>query len=185
MTASDLRVGSTFELDGNVYQVVEKQHVSQPRLAAIIRTTLKNIETGQVQERRFGPGEVLQEARLEHREMQYLYHDDGLYYFMDTTTYEQVVVDYATIQNEIGYVKENDVVMLHLCRDKVISLTPQNFVELEIIDTEPASSSSDSKTTYKPAKVETGITVKVPSFIGNHEIIRIDTRTGEYSGRIK
>lgn len=185
MVASDLKVGSTFELDGNVYQVVEKQHVSQPRLAAIIRTTLRNIETGQVQERRFGPGDNLVETRLEHKEMQYIYHDDELYYFMDSSTYEQIPVDYSTIKDQIGYIKENDMVTVHMCREKVISITPSNFVELEIVETDPASPSSDGKTSYKNAKLETGITIKVPTFIDNHEKIRIDTRTGEYSSRVK
>ena len=185
MVAKDFRNGSTFEMDGQVWQVVWFQHVSQPRLAAVIRTTLKNVETGQVIERRFGPGDVFSDARVDKKEMQYLYHEDNLYYFMDMETYDQLPVNYDSIKDTIGYVKENEVVQVNSVKGKVIAVVPPIFVELKIVDTLPGVNDSSDRTNYKDAKVETGIKIKVPEFCNNGDVIKIDTRTGEYVSRVK
>ncbi len=185
MVAKDFKNGSTFEMDGAVWKVIWFQHVARPRLAPLINTSLKNVETGQMIEKKFNPGDVVKDASVTKREMQYLYHDDNLYYFMDNETYDQLCVNYDNIKETVGYVKENEMVVLQFVKEKVIALIPPTFVELAITDTLPGVNDSSDRTNYKDATVETGIKVKVPEFCNNGDIVKIDTRTGEYVSRVK
>ncbi len=185
MNITDLKIGNTFEMDGKLYTVVEYQHVSRPRLAALIRTKIKNIETGQVLEKNFSPSETVGEAFIEQKKMQYSYEDGGLYYFMDVETYDQLPLDYEMVKDVLKYITEETIVTMNFVKDKLISVTPPLFVDLTIVECEPAVAGDTSRTAYKPAKVETGLIVKVPLFVNNGEKIRIDTRTGEYMERVK
>ncbi len=185
MQSSDLKVGSVFEMGGAIYTAVECQHIQQPRLASFIRAKIKNIETGQVLEKRFTTSERLGDVVIERKEMQYLYNDGGLYYFMDTETYEQIPLDYDVVKNTLQYIVENMMVKLSYANGKIISIEPPLFVDLRIVECEPAVAGDTAKSAYKPAKVESGLLVKVPLFVNNGELIRVDTRTGEYVERVK
>lgn len=184
MDISDLKVGNTFEMEGSIYTVVEIEHKQQPRLAAVIRGRLRNVETGQVIEKRFGAGDKIGNAYLEKKDMQYLYKDDNLYYFMDTETYDQIVVDEAKVKDVIGYIKEGGVVSVHTALERIVAVVPPVFVELKIVECDPAVAGDSVKSSGKPAVMETGLEVKVPLFISNGEIIKIDTRTGDYVERV-
>lgn len=185
MLASDLRINSTFEMDGHIFTVVEIQHVQQPRLAAFIRAKIKNVETGQVLEKRFNTGDKLGEAFVERKEMQYLYKDGNLYYFMDLETYDQMPLDESVVEDAMKYVKENGAVYISFALNRVIAVTPPLFVDLKIVNCEPGVAGDTAKSAYKPAELETGLVVRVPLFVNNEETIRIDTRTGEYVERVK
>lgn len=184
MVAADIKKGSTFEKDGNIYVVVDFQHHSQPRLAAFIKVRLKNIETGQVLETRMSPTDRLNDVVIEKKEMQYLYNDGGIYYFMDTETYEQLPINKEDCEDALNYITENMTATIKSCKGKIISVEPPLFVDLEIVECEPAVAGDTNKNASKPAKVETGFELRVPLFVNNHERIRIDTRTGEYMERI-
>ncbi|MBQ0017317.1 MAG: elongation factor P [Clostridiales bacterium] len=184
MTTGDLKIGSTFMMDGNVYVVVEWQHVCQPRLAAFIRGRIKNVETGAVLERNFKTNEKVDEAIIEKKEMQYLYNDGDLYYFMDKETFDQVPLNKADCEDALKYIVENMDATINYCNGRVISVTPPLFVELKIVECEPAVQGDTSKSAMKPAKLETGLEIKVPLFVNNEETVRVDTRTGEYMERV-
>lgn len=184
MNSNDIKVGSTFEWEGNIYVAVEWQHVCQPRLAAFIRGRIKNIETGQVLERNFRNGDKFGDAVIEKIDMQYLYNDNGIYYFMNKDNYEQLPINKDMCEEALKYIMENDDATVSFCNGKVISVTPPMFVTLKIVDCEPAVAGDTTKTALKPATLETGIVVKVPLFVNNGETIRIDTRTGEYMERV-
>lgn len=184
MQASDLRINTTFEMDGHIYTVMEYQHVQQPRLAAFIRAKIKNVETGQVVEKRFNTGDKLGDAFVDKKEMQYLYKDAGLYYFMDLETYEQFPLDEEVVADTMKFVKDNGTVTIAKALGRVISVTPPLFVELKIVECEPAVAGDSAKSAYKPATMETGLLVKVPLFIDNGETIKVDTRTGDYVERV-
>lgn len=184
MIAGDFRKGSTFQMDGKLYYVVDFQHHMQPRLAAFVRAKIKNIETGQVLEQRFNIGDKVDEIQVEKKEMQYLYSDGELYYFMDTETYEQIPLDKSIVEDALQYVMENGIVSVKKVKDKIISVEPPLFVDLEIVECEPGIAGDTTKNTTKPAKLETGLWIKVPLFVNNHEKVRVDTRTGEYMERI-
>ena len=182
--AGDLRNGTTFELDSNVFRVVEFQHVKPGKGAAFVRTKLKNVITGAVLERTFNPSEKLQGAEIEKRVMQYLYNDGTLYYFMDNTTYEQITLNEEQIGDALKYIKENmDVTMLSF-KGNVFNVEPPMFVELEVTYTEPGFSGNTTTTSGKPATLENGLEISVPLFIEIGDIIKIDTRTGLYMERI-
>ena len=182
--AGDLRNGTTFELDSNVFRVVEFQHVKPGKGAAFVRTKLKNVITGAVLERTFNPSEKLQGAEIEKRVMQYLYNDGTLYYFMDNTTYEQIPLNEEQIGDALKYIKENmDVTMLSF-KGSVFNVEPPMFVELEVTYTEPGFSGNTTTTSGKPATLENGLEISVPLFIEIGDIIKIDTRTGLYMERI-
>ncbi len=183
MQASELRSGSTFEMDGAIYTVVEYQHVQRPRLAAMIKAKIKNVETGQVFERRFNIGDTLGDVFIEKKEMQYLYSDGNLYYFMDVETYDQMPLDKEIVEDAIKYVKEGGNLTIHFALGRVVAVVPPLFVTLKIVNCEPAVAGDTAKNTLKPAELETGLVVKVPLFIGNEETIKVDTRTGEYVER--
>ncbi len=184
MFANDFRINSTFEMDGNIYVVVESQHIQQPRLAAFVRAKIKNVETGQVLEKRFNTGDRFGDVVIEKKEMQYLYKDDSLYYFMDTTTYEQIPLNEEIVADAMKYVKENGIVTIHYGLGRVIGVFPPLFVDLKIVKCDPGVAGDTAKSAYKPAIMETGLMVRVPLFINNDDTIRVDTRTGDYLERV-
>ncbi len=182
--AGDLRNGTTFELDNSVYRVVEFQHVKPGKGAAFVRTKIKNVITGAVLERTFNPSEKLQGAEIEKREMQYLYNDGDLYYFMDNETYEQLPLNADQLGDSLKYIKENMNVKILSFKEKVFAVEPPMFVELEVTYTEPGFAGNTTTTSGKPATLENGLEISVPMFINIGDIIKIDTRTGEYMERV-
>ena len=185
ISAGDFRNGITIELDNNVYQIIEFQHVKPGKGAAFVRTKLRNVITGAVTERTFSPTDKFENAYVERKEMQYLYNDGDLYYFMDTETYEQEPVSKETLGDDFRFVKEEMMCKILSYKGKVFAVEPPMFVELEIIETDPGFKGNTATNTLKPATVETGAEVKVPLFIDQGEKIKIDTRTGEYLARAK
>lgn len=183
MTASEFRKGVTIEWDGGVWNVVDFQHVKPGKGAAFVRTKIKNIMTGAVVERSFNPTDKMPRAIVETKEMQYVYADGDLYYFMDLETYEQVPLNKESVEDAIPFVKESTNVTVRFFKGSAFSVTAPNFVELEVTDTEPGFKGDTASNTYKPATVETGYTLQVPLFINIGDRIRIDTRVGEYMER--
>ena len=182
--AGDFRKGVTFEFEGNVYTIVDFLHVKPGKGSAFVRTKMKNVVTGQVLERTFNPTERVEEARIERKEMQYLYNEDGIYYFMDMETYDQIPLNYDQVQEAMKYVIENMMVSIQFYKGKAFSVLPPMFVELNIVECEPGVQGDTSKAGTKPATLETGLVIQVPLFVNNGERIRIDTRTGEYMERV-
>ena len=182
--AGDLRNGTTFELDNNVFRVVEFQHVKPGKGAAFVRVKMKNVITGAVLERTFNPSEKLQGAEIEKKDMQYLYNDGELYYFMDNNTYDQLPLNEEQIGDALKYIKENMNVTMLAFKGKVFAVEPPMFVELEVTYTEPGFSGNTTTTSGKPATLENGLEISVPLFVEIGDKIRIDTRTGEYMERI-
>ena len=182
--AGDVRNGTTFEMDGSVYKVVEFQHVKPGKGAAFVRTKLKNVINGSVLEKTFNPSEKLQGAEIEKRDMQYLYNDGELYYFMDNNTYEQIPLNKEQLGDTLRFLKENMSVKILSFKGNVFAIEPPIFVELEVTYTEPGFSGDTSTSANKPATLETGATINVPLFVNTGDIIRIDTRTGEYMERV-
>ena len=182
--AGDFRNGTTFELDSQVFKVVEFQHVKPGKGAAFVRTKIKNVITGAVIERTFNPSEKLQGAEVEKKDMQYLYNDGDLYYFMDNETYEQLPLNKDQLGDSLKYIKENMNVKTLSFKGIVFSVEPPMFVELEVTYTEPGFSGNTTTTSGKPAKLENGLEISVPLFVEIGDIIRIDTRTGEYMERV-
>ena len=184
ISAGDFRNGITIELEGNVYQIIEFQHVKPGKGAAFVRTKLKNIKNGGVVEKTFRPTEKCPEARIDRKEMQYLYEDGDLYYFMDTENFEQTMLNSEEIGDSMKFVKENEMVKMCSHNGSVFAVEPPLFVELEITDTEPGFKGDTATGATKPATVETGATVYVPLFVNQGDKIKIDTRTGEYLSRV-
>lgn len=182
--AGDFRNGVTFELDSQVYRVVEFQHVKPGKGAAFVRTKLKNVITGANVERTFNPSEKVQEAQINITEMQYLYNDGENYTFMDNNTYEQVELTKEQIEDTLPYLKDNMNVKVLSYKGNIFGVEPPTFVELEVVYTEPGIKGSTATGTTKPAKVETGVSFNVPIFVEIGDVIRIDTRTGEYMERV-
>ena len=182
--AGDVRNGTTFEMDGSVYKVVEFQHVKPGKGAAFVRTKLKNVINGSVLEKTFNPSEKLQGAEIEKRDMQYLYNDGELYYFMDNNTYEQIPLNKEQLGDTLRFLKENMSVKILSFKGNVFAIEPPIFVELEVTYTEPGFSGNTSTSANKPATLETGATINVPLFVNTGDIIRIDTRPGEYMERV-
>lgn len=183
ISAGDFRNGVTIEFEGNIYQIVEFQHVKPGKGAAFVRCKIKNIKTGGVVERTFRPSEKLPKAHIERKDMQYLYSDGELYHFMDVNTYDQIAVDGSTVGDALKFVRENEMVKIASHQGQVFAIEPPLSVELEITETEPGIKGDTAQGATKPATVETGARVMVPLFINQGEVIRIDTRTGEYTGR--
>ncbi len=183
ISAGDFRNGITFDVDGAVFQIIEFQHVKPGKGAAFVRTKIRNVITGAVVERTFNPSEKYPTAFVERRDMEYLYNEGNLYYFMDLETYEQLPVDESKLDSGFKYVKENMQVKILSYKGSVFGVEAPNFVELVVTDTEPGVKGDTATNVTKPATVETGATVKVPIFISEGEKIRIDTRTGEYMER--
>ena len=183
VTAGDFKNGLTFELDGNVMQVIEFQHVKPGKGAAFVRTKIKNVITGSVVERTFSPTDKFENAYVERKEMQYLYNDGDLYYFMDMETFEQLPIGKDKLGDNFRFVKENMMCKIMSFKGNVFAVEPPMFVELEVTDTEPGFKGDTATGTNKPATLETGAQIKVPLFIDIGTVIRIDTRTGEYLER--
>ncbi|MCI9373473.1 MAG: elongation factor P [Lachnospiraceae bacterium] len=184
ISAGDFRNGITIEYEGNVYQIVEFQHVKPGKGAAFVRTKLKNIINGGVVEKTFRPTEKCPQARIDRKDMQYLYADGDLFNFMDTETYDQVALNSDTVGDTLKFVKENEMVKICSYNGNVFAIEPPLFVELEITDTEPGFKGDTATGATKPAIVETGAKVMVPLFVNQGEKIKIDTRTGEYLSRV-
>lgn len=183
ISAGDFRNGITFEMDGNVVQVIEFQHVKPGKGAAFVRTKYKNVITGAVVERSFNPTDKYPTAYIERKDMQYLYSDGDLYYFMDMETYEQQPIDKSKLGPAFQFVKENMEVKVLSYKGNVFGVEPPNFVELEVTETDPGFKGDTATNATKPATLETGVEIKVPLFINQGDMIRIDTRTGEYMER--
>ena len=183
ISAGDFRNGITIEVEGNVFQIIEFQHVKPGKGAAFVRTKLKNIKSGGVIEKTFRPVDKCPQARIDRKEMQYLYEDGDLYNFMDTENYDQVALDADTVGDALKFVKENEMVKVCSHNGKVFAIEPPLFVELEITETEPGFKGDTATGATKPAIVETGAQVSVPLFVNQGDKIKIDTRTGEYLSR--
>jgi elongation factor P len=181
--AGDFKNGVTFDMNGQVMQVIEFQHVKPGKGAAFVRTKLKNVITGAVTETTFNPTDKFQDARIDRRDMQYLYNDGDLYYFMDMESFEQLPLNADKLTDNFKYVKENDMCTVRSYNGNVFAVDPPMFVELEVTATEPGVRGDTATGANKPATVETGAEVKVPLFINVGDKIRIDTRTGEYLER--
>jgi elongation factor P len=184
ISAGDFRNGITIELDNNIYQIIEFQHVKPGKGAAFVRTKLKNIKSGGVVEKTFRPTEKCPQARIDRKDMQYLYEDGDLYNFMDTETFEQIALNKDEIGDAMKFVKENEMVKMCSHNGSVFAVEPPLFVELEITETEPGFKGDTATGATKPAIVETGAQVLVPLFVNQGDKIKIDTRTGEYLSRV-
>ena len=184
ISAGDFRNGITIEFEGNVYQIIEFQHVKPGKGAAFVRTKLKNIINGGVVEKTFRPTEKCPQARIDRKDMQYLYSDGDLFNFMDTESYDQIALNADAVGDALKFVKENEMVKICSYNGNVFAIEPPLFVELEITDTEPGFKGDTATGATKPAIVETGAKVMVPLFIEQGEVIKIDTRTGEYLSRV-
>ncbi len=185
ISAGDFRNGITFEMDGNVMQIVEFQHVKPGKGAAFVRVKMKNVITGAVVETTFNPSAKYPTAYIERKKMEYSYNDDGLYYFMDMDTYEMTAVNGEELSDGFKFVKENEECTILSHNGKVFSVEAPNFVVLEITKTDPGLRGDTATNVTKPATVETGAEIRVPLFINEGDKIRIDTRTGEYLERAK
>jgi elongation factor P len=183
LSAGDFRNGLTFEMDGNVLSVVEFQHVKPGKGAAFVRTKLKNVITGAVVERTFNPTDKFPVAYVERRDMQYLYSDGELYFFMDKESFEQLPINAEKLGDNFKFVKENMDCKILSFKNNVFGVEPPTFVELQIVETDPGFKGDTATNATKPAKLETGATIKVPLFINEGDSIRVDTRTGEYMER--
>ncbi len=183
ISAGDFRNGITFELDGNVYSILEFQHVKPGKGAAFVRTKIKNVITGSVTEKTFNPNDKYPTAFIERRDMEYLYNDGNLYYFMDNETFEQFPINSNILGGNFKFVKENVVCKILSYKGNVFGVEPPFFVELLITKTDPGFKGDTATNATKPAILETGAEIKVPLFIEQNEIIKIDTRTGEYMER--
>ena len=183
ITAGDFRNGVTFEMDGSVYSIIEFQHVKPGKGAAFVRTKIRNVMTGAVTEKTFNPNDKYPTAYVERKEMEYLYSDGDLYYFMDSETYEQTPINANILGDNLKFVKENMVCKVLSYKGTVFGVEPPNFVELRVTKTDPGFKGDTATNATKPATLETGAEIKVPLFIDEGEMIRIDTRTGEYMER--
>lgn len=185
ISAGEFRNGATFEMDGQVLQIIEFQHVKPGKGAAFVRTKCRNVITGGVVERTFNPTDKFEQAFVERRDMQYLYEDGGLYYFMDNETYEQMPLNKENLSDSFRFVKENMVVKILSYKGTVFGMEPPLFVDLLVTETDPGFKGDTATNATKPATLETGAIVRVPLFIDQGEVLRIDTRTGEYLERAK
>lgn len=183
ISVNDLRTGVTLELDGEVWSVVEFLHVKPGKGAAFVRTKLKNVRTGAVSERTFRAGERVPRARIETKQMQYLYSGGDEYHFMDTETFEQTSLRASTLEGAVNYLKENMVIGIQFYEGEPIGVDLPTAVELEVTETEPGFKGDTATGGTKPATLETGLVVQVPLFIEQGDILKIDTRTGEYLSR--
>ena len=183
VSANDFRIGVTFEIDGQPYVVIDFQHVKPGKGAAFVRTTYRNIITGATREETFNPSDRFNKARIERKNMQYLYHDGTNYVFMDNETFDQLELTEEQVSEVIKYVRENDSVDVRFFLGKVIDVEAPNFVELEIVESEPGIRGDSASNITKKAVLETGAVVNVPLFINVGDTIKIDTRTGDYLSR--
>ena len=184
ISAGEFKNGITVEVDGDIYTIIDFQHVKPGKGAAFVRCKLRSLIGSGIVERTFRPSEKMPRAHIDRKDMQYLYNDGDLYHFMDTESYEQSAINSADIGDTLRYVKENEMVKILSHNGKVFGIEPPMFVELTVTDTEPGFKGDTATGATKPATVETGAVVHVPLFISSGEVIKIDTRTGEYLGRV-
>ena len=185
VVAGDFKNGITFEMEGNVMQVIEFQHVKPGKGAAFVRVKMRNVITGGVTETSLNPSAKFPTAFIERKKMEYSYNDGSLYYFMDQETYELEPLDGSVLDDGFKFVKENDICTVMSYKGKVFGVEVPNFVDLVVTATEPGFAGNTATNVTKPATLETGAEIKVPLFISEGEKIRIDTRTGEYLERVK
>ena len=185
ITASDFRKGMTFDINGEPHVVLDFQHVKPGKGAAFVRTKYRNILTGATREEAFNPNDKFPKAHIETKQMQYLYNDGELYYFMDPENYDQVPLSFDLVEDAIKYIKENDEVTVKFYQGNAFTVEAPNFVDLVVTETEPGVKGNTATNVTKAATVETGAVIQVPIFIEEGEKIQIDTRTGEYLGRSK
>ena len=185
ISAGEFRKGVTFEMNGEPHVVVDFQHVKPGKGAAFVRTKYKNILTGATREEAFNPNDKFPKAHIETKQMQYLYNDGELYYFMDQETYDQIPLTYDLVEDAIKYIRENDTATVKFYKDNAFTVEAPNFVDLEVTETEPGVKGDTATNVTKAATVETGAVIQVPIFINEGEMIQIDTRTGDYLGRSK
>ncbi len=183
ISAGDFRKGNTFEMDGGVWSIVDFQHVKPGKGSAFVRTKIKNVVTGQVLEKTFNPSDKFQKAHIENKEFQYLYNDGDLYYFMDIQNFEQLALNYAQVEDAMGFVKENSNVTMRFFKGAPFSVEPPNFVVLQVTRSDPGAKGDTANNVTKPATLETGYTLNVPLFVNEGDFIRVDTRNGEYMER--
>ncbi|MBQ9074619.1 MAG: elongation factor P, partial [Mogibacterium sp.] len=182
---SDFRKCITFEMNGEPHVVLDFQHVKPGKGAAFVRTKYRNILTGATREEAFNPNDKFPKAHIETKQMQYLYNDGELYYFMDQDTYDQVPLTAELVAEAVKYIRENDIATVKFYKDNAFDVEAPNFVDLEVVETEPGVKGDTATNVTKAATVETGAVIQVPIFINEGERIQIDTRTGEYLGRSK
>ena len=183
ISAGEFRNGVTFDIDGNVFQIIEFQHVKPGKGAAFVRTKIRNVISGAVVERTFSPTEKFPTAFIERKDMEYLYSDGDLYYFMDSETYENIPIGADKLSDNFKFVKENIVCKILSYKGVVFGVEPPTFLELQVTKTDPGFKGDTATNTLKPATLETGAEIRVPLFIDEGEMIRVDTRTGEYLER--
>ena len=184
ISAGDFRNGVTFEMDGNVVQIIEFQHVKPGKGAAFVRTKIRNVISGAVTEKTFNPTDKYPTAFVERKDMQYLYRDGDLYYFMDNETYENIPISASTLGDNFKFVKENMDVKVLSYKGNVFGVEPPFFIELEVTQTDPGFKGDTATNATKPATLETGAEIRVPLFINEGDHIKVDTRTGEYMERV-
>ncbi|MCM8778756.1 MAG: elongation factor P [Candidatus Omnitrophica bacterium] len=184
ITTNQFKTGLTLLIEGEVYSIVEYEHVKPGKGSAFVRTKLRNLRTQAVIERTYRAGEKFEEAFIEEKRLNFLYRSGDLFYFMDEETYEQKAIAKEDLKNTVNFIKENTPVTVAYFENRIISVNPPNFVELKVEYTEPGLKGDTAKATYKPARLETGYILQVPLFIENGDIIKVDTRTGEYVARI-
>ncbi len=184
VSAGDFKNGVTIEFEGNIYQIIEFQHVKPGKGAAFVRTKLKNIKNGGVIEKSFRPTEKFENAHIERKDMQYLYNDGDMYNFMDNETYDQITLSADQIGDALKFVKENETVKMMSHNGQIFAVEPPLFVELLITECEPGVKGDTATGATKPCTVETGATLNVPLFVNQGDTIKIDTRTGEYLSRV-
>ena len=184
VVAGDFKNGITFEMEGNVMQIVEFQHVKPGKGAAFVRTKLKNVITGSVIEKTFSPTDKFENAYIDRKEMQYSYNDGDLYYFMDMETFDMQPIEKDKLGDNFKFVKEEMMVKIISYKGNVFGVEPPFFVELEVTDTEPGVRGDTATGASKPATLETGAQIKVPLFVNEGDVLKIDTRTGEYLERV-
>ena len=184
ISAGDFRKGMTFEKDGNPFVVIEFQHVKPGKGAAFVRTKYKSLLNGAIREEAFNPSEKFPKAHIETKQMQYLYSDDDLYYFMDNETFDQIPLQFELVEEALKYVQENDNATLKFYKEKCFTVEPPTFVELLIVECEPGVKGDTATNVTKKAKVVTGADIIVPSFVNEGDTVKIDTRTGEYLSRV-
>ncbi len=183
LTAGDFRNGITFEMEGKVYQVIEFQHVKPGKGAAFVRTKYKDVVTGAIRETSFNPTAKFENAVIERKDLEYSYNDGGLYYFMDPETYDMVPIEESKLGDNFKFVKENTVCRISSFKGSVFAVDPPTFVELKVTETEPGVRGDTATNVTKQATLETGAVIRVPIFINEGDLLRIDTRTGEYLER--
>ena len=184
ISAGDFRKGITFEFDGNVFKIIDFQHVKPGKGAAFVRTKIKNVISGAVVERTFNPSDKFPKAHIDRKTMEFLYEDGGLYYFMDKESYEQIPLNHDQVEDAIQYLKTNDTAYINFFKGEAFMVEAENFVELEVTETDPGFKGDTATGATKPATLETGIVIHVPLFVNQGDKIRVDTRNSEYMERV-